>query len=511
MTEYLLELKNITKKFSSVLANDNISMNIRQGEIHAIVGENGAGKSTLMNILYGLHRPSSGQILYRGRPVEFSSPLDAIDLGIGMVHQHFMLLKSFRIWENIMLGIEPRKKRFFIDEAEGIRQVEAISKQYGLEVDPRARLETVSVGIQQRVEILKALYKGADILILDEPTAVLTPQESRELFQVIRGLVRDQGKTIIIITHKLGEVMEISDRVSVMRQGRIIDTVDTARVNERILSEMMVGREVLLDELERLDLDQAGEILTARGLYARNNRDIMALRGLDLDLRPGEILGLAGIEGNGQSELVEVLTGMRELQAGEISVGGQVLKEINPKIMREAGLAHIPEDRLAMGLSSQASLADNLLMGSQRKPEFMGPLSYSRRKNIDSQARKLIGKYDIRTPSERTLLGNLSGGNMQKLVVAREFEFRTPILIIAQPTRGVDIGAIEFIHREIIRRRNEGVAILLVSAELDEIFRLADRILTIYEGRISGEFRPDEISKSEIGLYMTGKTKEGLR
>lgn len=506
--EYILELKNISKKFPGVLANDNVDLNIKKGEIHAIVGENGAGKSTLMNILYGLFKPSSGEIYFKGKQEEFTSSLDAIACGIGMVHQHFMLVPSFTVWENIMLGIEPRKKSLFIDEEKGIRETEEISKKYSLEVNPMAKVESLSVGIQQRVEILKALYKGADILILDEPTAVLTPQETDELFLVIKELVEDLGKTIIIITHKLREVMAISDRVSVMRQGKMVGTVETKDVDENILSEMMVGREVLLDELEKKELVLDKNIMEVRNIYARNNLERLAIKNLSLELKAGEILGIAGIEGNGQSELVEVLTGMRELAQGEIYIRGKKLEKISPLTIREGGVAHVPEDRLSMGLSKDATIMENLLMGSQRQEEFMGKFNRLRRKNSREISKKLIEEFDIRTPSEESLLGNLSGGNMQKVVIAREFNFNTPILIISQPTRGVDIGAIEFIHGEIIKKRNQGVAILLVSAELDEIFRLSDRIVTMYEGRITGEFKAGEITRKEIGLYMTGKTME---
>ena len=506
--EYILELKDITKKFPGVIANNKVNLNIKKGEIHAIVGENGAGKSTLMNILYGLVKPTSGEILFEGRQQDFSSSLDAISCGIGMVHQHFMLVPSFTVWENIMLGIEPRKNKMFIDEKLGIKDTEEISEKYGLEVNPLARVESLSVGIQQRVEILKALYKGADVLMLDEPTAVLTPQETDELFEVIKGLVEDQGKTIIIITHKLREVMAISNRVSVMRKGEMIGTVETKDVDENILSEMMVGREVLLDELERDQTTSKKDIMEIKNLYVRNNLEMLAIKDINLKIKAGEILGIAGIEGNGQSELVEALTGMRGIAQGEIYINGEKLKETSPLAIREKGVAHVPEDRLAMGLSKDGTIMENLLMGSQRKKDYMGKFNFFKRKESRKLSKELISEFDIRTSSEETILGNLSGGNMQKVVIAREFNFETPILIISQPTRGVDIGAIEFIHGEIIKKRNQGVAILLVSAELDEIFRLSDRIVTLYEGRLTGEFKPEEISRQEIGLYMTGKTME---
>ncbi len=506
MEDYILELKNITKKFPGVVANNDINLNIKEGEIHAIIGENGAGKSTLMNILYGLIKPTSGKIIHKGKPVKFNNSLDARDCGIGMVHQHFKLVPSFTVWENITLGVEVRKNKIFVDEKKSLEYISDLSKKYGLEVNPMDRVEFLSVGIQQRVEILKALYKGADIIILDEPTAVLTPQETDELFVVIKELVKDQGKTVIIITHKLREVMAISDRVSVMRRGEMIDTVNTKDVDENRLAELMVGREVLLDEVARDKIDSSEVMMEVKDLYARNNLDMLAVRGMDLKLKKGEILGIAGIEGNGQSELIESLTGLRDIAKGEIYISGEKIKKINPLSMRKHGVAHVPEDRLSMGLSKDATIMENLLMGNQNKKEYRGKLNHLKKKNVRSMSKKLIADFDVRTPSEDVLIDNLSGGNMQKVVIAREFNFNTPILIISQPTRGVDIGAIEFIHQEIIKKRNEGVAILLVSAELDEIFRLSDRIVTMYEGRMTGEFKPSEITRQEIGLYMTGKT-----
>ena len=507
MYEKILELKNVSKQFPEVLANDNINLDIRKGEIHAIIGENGAGKSTLMNILYGLHEPTTGEIYYRGKPIKMTSPLDAISLGIGMVHQHFMLVPSFTVAENIVLGTEPKRRKVFIDKEKAIESARALSETYGLAVDPKQKVESLSVGIQQRVEILKALYKGADVLILDEPTAVLTPQETEELFKIIKRLVDELGKTIIIITHKLQEVLSISNRVSVMRQGKIIGTLDTQDANERVLAEMMVGREVLFDKIDKKDMEdiECKEILKVEKLRARDNRGLIALRSIDLSLRPGEILGIAGIEGNGQSELVEVLTGLREKESGQIFINGVEVSNKSPRDIRELGIAHVPEDRLAMGLSKDASISENIIMGNQHNEPYAIKGIHLNRSKIKEKSRKLIKEFDIRTPSENVLVGNLSGGNMQKVIIAREFSFNTPILIISQPTRGVDIGAIEFIHSQIIEKRNEGCAILLVSAELDEIFRLSDRIITIYEGIITGEFKEGEISKQEIGLYMTGK------
>lgn len=510
MYEKFLELRNVSKQFPGILANDNINLDIQKGEIHAIVGENGAGKSTLMNILYGLHEPTTGEIYFKGKAVRLTSPLDAIELGIGMVHQHFMLVPSFTVAENIVLGTEPRKNKLFLDKENAIAVTEELSSTYGLMVDPKLKVESLSVGIQQRIEILKVLYKGADILILDEPTAVLTPQETKELFKVIKKLVEELGKTVIMITHKLQEVLSISDRVSVMRQGKMIGTIDTIDANEQILAEMMVGREVLVDELDRVEVKKE-EVLNVQSLRAMNNRGLLALNNISFKLKSGEILGIAGVEGNGQSELVEVLTGLREKNGGKFFINSVEASGKSPSGIRNLGIAHVPEDRLAMGLSRDATIAENIIMGNQHKEPYTMWGIHLKKSKIKEKAQHLIKKFDIRTPSGETLAGNLSGGNMQKVVIAREFSFNTPILIISQPTRGVDIGAIEFIHSEIVKKRNEGCAILLVSAELDEIFRLSDRIMTIYEGNITGEFKQGEITRQEIGLYMTRKDMNRLR
>lgn len=504
VAEKLIEVKNITKRFPGVVANDKVNLSIEEGEIHAIVGENGAGKSTLMNIIYGLYEPTEGEILFKGKPIKINSPLDAINLGIGMVHQHFMLVPSFTVAENIVLGTEPRKNKIFMDYEKAISITEELSETYGLAVDPHMKVELLSVGVQQRIEILKVLYKGADILILDEPTAVLTPQESDELFNVIRRLVEDLGKTVIIITHKLQEVLAISHRVSVMRQGKMVGTLETKEANEGILAEMMVGREVLFEQLDKKETFKE-EVLLVEGLRARDNRGLVALNGVSFNLRRGEVLGIAGVEGNGQSELVEVLTGLRKTEEGRILINGVDASNKSPKEIRNLGIAHVPEDRLSTGLSIEATIWENLIMGIQHKEPYAIRGIHMNEKKIKDRANRLIDEFDIRTPSSNLPAGKLSGGNMQKMVIAREFSFNTPILIVAQPTRGVDVGAIEFIHSQIIKKRNDGVAILLVSAELDEIFRLSDRIITFYEGEITGEFLKDQISKQEIGLYMTGK------
>ncbi|MCC5910199.1 MAG: ABC transporter ATP-binding protein [Clostridiaceae bacterium] len=502
----MIELKGVTKQFPGVLANDAIDLSIEEGEIHAIVGENGAGKSTLMKILYGLQQPDKGEIFFRGKAVKISNPSVAINMGIGMVHQHFMLLPSFTVAENIVLGIEPRKRSIFMDYKKAVEITQDLVRTYGLKVEPQLKVRDVSVGIQQRIEILKALHKGADILILDEPTAVLTPQETEELFVVIRKLVKELNKTVIIITHKLQEVMALSHRVSVMRQGKLIGTLETKDASEQIIAEMMVGREVLLEPLEKTTVE-GKTILEVNHLKSRDNRGLLALRGVNLHVKEGEILGIAGVEGNGQSELVEALTGLREIESGEVMVFSKNLAGKSPREIRESGIAHVPEDRLITGLSKDATITENMMMGLHDQEPYAKKGIHTNKQTIRQRVETLIKKFDVRTPSQDVLVENLSGGNMQKIVIAREFAFDTPILIISQPTRGVDIGAIEFIHQQIVEKRNEGCAILLISAELDELFRLSDRIITVYEGELTGTFNNGEISKKEIGLYMTGKRK----
>lgn len=504
MSDSIIKLVNVTKRFPGVVANDNISLEIEKGEIYALVGENGAGKSTLMKTMYGLHKPTEGEVWIKGEKIEHFNPATAIAKGIGMVHQHFMLIPSFTVSENIVLGNELRKNKLFSDKEAAIQKVIELSKEYGLDVDPTIKIEDASVGLQQRVEILKTLYRGADILILDEPTAVLTPQETKELFVVIKKLVKEKDMTVIIITHKLNEVIEISDRVGVMRAGKLIGVEETKNVNEKILAEMMVGREVLFENITKKDID--GEIkFSVEDLWVKDNRGFNAVKGININIKSGEILGIAGIEGNGQSELLEAIAGLRTVQKGKVTFMGEDATNKSTKAIRDLGVAHIPEDRLTTGVSKDASIEENLLMGRQHSAEFARKGIHLKQDKIKNHAKALINKFDIRTSSEKVQVGALSGGNMQKVVIAREFSFETPVLLISQPTRGVDIGAIEFIHEQIINKRNEGCAILLISAELDEIFRLSDRIISIYEGEITGEFKNGEISKQEIGYYMTGK------
>ena len=503
MQEIAVQFRNISMEFPGVLANDDVSLEIRRGEVFALVGENGAGKTTLMNILYGIHEPTNGSLAINGEAVTHFSPKNAIDRGVGMVHQHFMLVPSFTVAQNIVMSKEPRKLGIFFDNRRAEAEVRKLSERYGLTVDPSAAVGELGVGMQQRVEILKTLYRGADILILDEPTAVLTPQETDELFAVIRRIVHEHGMTVIVITHKLYEVMAISDRVGVMRKGKLVGVEDTCNVNEKLLSSMMVGRPVLYDRLEKTG--KPGEVrIEVEHLSVCDNRGMTAVEDLSLAVRAGEILGIAAIEGNGQSELLEAITGMRPTERGSVTVCGRDVTGKSPGEIRAVGLAHIPEDRLATGVSREASVADNLLAGKQRQPEFNGFAFRQRTSTIERYAREVYQKFDMRGAGVDTAVGSMSGGNMQKVVVAREFSFETPVLVIAQPTRGVDVGAIEFIHTKIIEKRNAGCAILLSSADLDEVFRLSDRIITLYEGRITGEFAADSVSKDEIGYYMTG-------
>ena len=504
--ESIVEFQNITMEFPGVRANDDVTLSIRKGEIFALVGENGAGKSTLMNILYGILTPTKGSVTIKGRKVSAFSPRHAISLGVGMVHQHFMLVPSFTVAQNIVLSREPKKYGFLYDLEAANKAVAALSEEYGLDVNPTDVVGQLSVGLQQRVEILKTLYRGAEVLILDEPTAVLTPQETDELFAVLRRVVKEKDMTVIIITHKLYEVMAISDRVGVMRQGRLIGIEETKNVNERILASMMVGREILQDPVEKADL--AGDVkIELSGVWVPDNRGLPAVKGLSLHVRSGEILGIAAIEGNGQSELLEAVTGMRPY-AGTITVNGRDIRGMHPGEIRQLGLSHVPEDRLATGVDKISDISDNLLVGKHKNKEFTRFGFHQNRKAIREYALRTFEKFDIRAAGVDMAVGSLSGGNMQKVVIAREFSFDSDVYIISQPTRGVDIGAIEFIHNRILEKKEEGAAILLCSADLDEVLRLSDRVITIYEGRITGEFDKAHLEKTEIGYYMTGSREE---
>ena len=502
-----VSFKHVSMQFPGVLANHDVSLDIRRGEIFALVGENGAGKSTLMNILYGMYSPTAGEVWINGEKISSFQPGNAIAHGVGMVHQHFLLVPSFTVAQNIVLNDEPRRGPFYdFKKAEAI--TEDLIEEFGLKVPPNARVSEISIGLQQRVEILKTLHRGAEILILDEPTAVLTPQETDELFEVIRRIVREKQMTILIITHKLYEVMAISDRVGIMRRGELVGVRNTADVNERILASMMVGKDVLLDALNRKPVVDGDDAIAVSQLQVLDDRGLPAVRGVTLHVERGEVLGIAGVEGNGQSELIEAITGLRPIRGGSISILGKNTAGMTPREIRETGLAHVPEDRKKTGVSLPASLVDNLIVGKDRREPYSAAGIHIRRKPVREYAQKLFQRFDIRGAGIDAEAGSLSGGNMQKVVVAREFSFDSPVLIISQPTRGVDIGAMDFIHQQIIEKRNQGCAILLVSADLDELFRLSDRLITIYEGRITGEFLPDQIDKQQISYYMTGAGRE---
>ena len=502
----IVEFSGVTMDFPGIRANDHVDLSIRKGEIFALVGENGAGKSTLMNILYGILTPTAGQVRIKGEQVNRFSPAFAMSKGVGMVHQHFMLVPSFTVAQNIVMSREPRKMGIFFDENAANEAVRNLTKEYGLQVEPTDTVEQISVGLQQRVEILKTLYRGADILILDEPTAVLTPQETDELFAVLRRVAAQKGMTIIIITHKLYEVMAISDRVGVMRQGKLIAVEETKNVNERILASLMVGREVLQEPVEKTG--EAGDVkISVSDLWVPDNRGMPAVQGLALEVRAGEILGIAAVEGNGQSELLEAITGMRPY-AGDIRINGVDTQFMEPGQIRALGLAHVPEDRLATGVDKNADIADNLLVGRHTESRFTKWGFHLLKNKVRQYGQELFDRFDIRASGLDAKVGSLSGGNMQKVVIAREFSFDADVYVIAQPTRGVDIGAIAFIHQKILEKKESGAAILLSSADLDEVLRLSDRVITLYEGKITGEFTKNKLDKSEIGYYMTGSREE---
>ena len=496
----VLELRGITKQFPGVLANDHVDLDLRRGEIHALLGENGAGKSTLMNILYGLYKADSGEVVLGGKTVSFSSAKDAIEAGIGMVHQHFMLIPVMTVAENVVLGHEPVRGGVFLDEGAAEERVRDLSQRFGLAVNPDARVEEISVGQQQRVEILKALYRRADILILDEPTAVLTPQEASDLFKILRALA-EEGISIIFISHKLNEVLEIADRITVLRRGRVIETLSSKGVTEEALARAMVGRDVLLT-VEKPPSDPGEPLLAVEELHVSDDRDLEVVRGLSFEVRAGEIVGMAGIDGNGQTELVEAIVGLRRPTDGRIFVAGEDVTREGPKELIDDGVGHIPEDRQQLGLVLDFSIAENLSLHDYRKPpESRFGWLWPRR--IVARARKLIREYDIRGGGAQTTAGSLSGGNQQKVVVAREISAEPRVLVAAQPTRGLDVGAIEYVHRRLVDERDSRKAVLLLSLELEEIRSLSDRILVIYEGRIVGEYSP-ETSEEELGLAMTG-------
>ena len=496
----VLELKGITKRFPGVLANDNINLTLEQGEILALLGENGAGKTTLMNILYGLYTPDEGEIFIRGEKIAIHNPNDAIDHGIGMVHQHFMLVPVFTVTENVMLGVESVKNGF-LDRKSAAERIREISQRFGLKVDPDALVEDLSVGVQQRVEIIKVLYRQADILIFDEPTAVLTPQEVEELFKVIRSLI-DQGKSLIFITHKLNEVLEIADRIMVLRDGKVAGTTTPAESTQASLASMMVGREVIL-EVDKPPAKIGETVLEVKDLVVRDDRKLVAVENISFEIRAGEILGIAGVQGNGQTELVEALTGLRPVEEGRVRILGSDTTHSSPRSIREAGSAHVPEDRQRDGLVLTFPVADNLILSTYYETPFTKGLTLQQ-KEIEKAAVARVREFDVRTPGVFVPASNLSGDNQQKVIVAREFSRPIQLLIASQPTRGLDVGSIEYIHSQIVKKRNDGCAILLVSPELDEIMSLSDRIAVMFDGKFIAVLPAEEATREGLGLLMAG-------
>lgn len=498
--ENVIEMREITKVFGEFVANDKINLELRKGEIHALLGENGAGKSTLMNMLAGLLEPTSGEIVVNGQIVELDSPSKAASLGIGMVHQHFMLVEAFTVAENIILGSELTKNGV-LDIARATREINELSERYGLAVDPSAKVADISVGAQQRVEILKTLYRGADILIFDEPTAVLTPSEIDELMAIMKNLVKE-GKSIILITHKLDEIRAVSDRVTVIRRGKSIETVEIAGATNADLAEMMVGRSVSF-KTEKQAAQPKEVILSIKDLVVNENRGVPAVKNLSLDVRAGEIVGIAGIDGNGQSELIQAITGLRKIESGSVELKGQSIVGLRPRQITEMSVGHVPEDRHRDGLVLEMMISENIALQTYYKEPHSkkGILNYS---NIIGYAKQLMQEFDVRAASEIVPAAALSGGNQQKAIIAREVDRNPDLLIVSQPTRGLDVGAIEYIHKRLIQERDNGKAVLVVSFELDEILNVSDRIAVIHDGKIQGIVTPETTNKQELGVLMAG-------
>ena len=498
--ENVIEMREITKVFGEFVANDKINLELRKGEIHALLGENGAGKSTLMNMLAGLLEPTSGEIVVNGQVVKLDSPSKAASLGIGMVHQHFMLVEAFTVSENIILGSELTKNGV-LDIARATREINELSERYGLAVDPSAKVADISVGAQQRVEILKALYRGADILIFDEPTAVLTPSEIDELMAIMKNLVKE-GKSIILITHKLDEIRAVSDRVTVIRRGKSIETVEIAGATNADLAEMMVGRSVSF-KTEKQAAQPKEVILSIKDLVVNENRGVPAVKNLSLDVRAGEIVGIAGIDGNGQSELIQAITGLRKIESGSVELKGQSIVGLRPRQITEMSVGHVPEDRHRDGLVLEMMISENIALQTYYKEPLSkkGILNYS---NIIGYAKQLMQEFDVRAASEIVPAKALSGGNQQKAIIAREVDRNPDLLIVSQPTRGLDVGAIEYIHKRLIQERDNGKAVLVVSFELDEILNVSDRIAVIHDGKIQGIVTPETTNKQELGVLMAG-------
>lgn len=497
----VIEMKSITKKFGDFVANDNIDLTVHKGEIHALLGENGAGKSTLMNVLYGLYEPTFGDIYLNGEKIEIANPSIAIKSGIGMVHQHFMLVETFTVVENIILGMETTNSIGVVDIDKATKEVEELSKKYGLYVDPNAKIHDITVGMQQRVEILKALYRGADILILDEPTSVLTPQEIEELMEIMKNL-SDQGKTIIIITHKLREIKQVADYCTIIRRGKKIDTVKVEEVTEEDLASMMVGRQVSF-KVEKEEASRGDLVLKVENLVVKDNRGLNAVSGLNLELHKGEILGIAGIDGNGQSEFIEGITGLRPIEKGHVILNGENITNHSPKDIIEKGMSTIPEDRQKRGLVLDFTVAENIILENYHKEPFAkkGRLNH---KEISDYAKELIEKFDVRPKDDKYIAGELSGGNQQKVILAREISNDPDVLIAAQPTRGLDVGAIEYVHRYLVEQRDNRKAVLLISFELDEIMNVSDRIAVIFDGKIVDILDAKKADEKTLGYLMAG-------
>ncbi|ETT85916.1 ABC transporter ATP-binding protein [Viridibacillus sp. FSL R5-0477] len=503
--EYVIEMLGIRKQFGSFVANDNITLQLKKGEIHALLGENGAGKSTLMNVLFGLYQPEAGEIRVNGKKVKISDPNVANDLGIGMVHQHFMLVENFTVTENIILGSEPTKGGI-VSIKDAAKKVQALSEKYGLNVDPYAKIEDISVGMQQRVEIIKTLYRGAENIIFDEPTASLTPQEISELIQIMKRLIAE-GKSIILITHKLQEIMEVSDRVTVIRKGQGIGTVTTSETSPDQLAELMVGRQVEF-KTKKSKANPKEEILKIENLVVTDYRNIEKVKGLNLSIRSGEIVGIAGIDGNGQTELIEAITGLRKVKSGIVSLNNQNITNLKPRDITESGVGHIPQDRHKHGLVLDFPIGHNIALQTYYQSPIAkaGVIDYSK---ISELAQKIMKEYDVRSGhGEVTPARALSGGNQQKAIIGREVDRNPDLLIAALPTRGLDVGAIEFIHQRLIEQRDKGKAVLLISFELDEVMNVSDRIAVIYDGQIIDTVNPNETTEQELGLLMAGQDRK---
>ncbi|MFB6361662.1 MAG: ABC transporter ATP-binding protein [Halobacteriales archaeon] len=502
MSEPVVRLEDITKRFPGVVANDEVDLSVQRGDVHALLGENGAGKTTLMNVLYGLYDPDSGSVQVDGEPRGFETPRDAIDAGIGMIHQHFMLVDPMTVTENIVLGSEPRSWGLTVDRDASREAVVELSQRYGFDVDPDARIEDISVGVQQRVEILKALYRGADILILDEPTAVLTPQEVEELFAVFEELT-DQEKTIVFITHKLGEAMEAADVITVLRDGQNVGTVDAQSTTREELAELMVGREVIL-EVEKGPVSTGEVSLDVDDIHVTDSRGVEQVAGVDFAVREGEVFGIAGVDGNGQAELVEAITGLRTPDSGTVEVEGSDVTDLSRRARIERGMAYIPEDRQDRGLVMDFDLTENGLLGNQHDATFApsGRIDWGR---IREHVRRIVEEYDVRPPDPRAIARSLSGGNQQKFVVGRELSRQPSVVIASHPTRGLDVGSVEFVHDQLLALRDNQVPVLLISSKLDEVQQLSDRLGVMYEGQIVDVVDPERVTEEQLGLLMAGE------